>query len=552
MSFERYYKPMRSIPVEGITWQTVNGDPLPQIGIPLKEEHLPSLCRFTVKNRGDNISSPQLIQISPAEERTFEVRFGNTRRILFEDEYKNLYSCLDLKGNRSTVVNIRKMSHSPSGFAFWGIQESDSLLRALKASNFIRSLRVDTEIILKVMEPTQIPINGQFYTPEELKTKLLLGALERVSTPKKKKYKLESKDIPDLATALEGMSFVHTLRGKQVNERVFDLNKATPQAVKQMIENTFWFYNYQGSRKATEKEPFTPLDPDNPQDVTKYFLYLLPFSIGRNYGIIHEAGVVHLHPHLQNISLLGGIYDTDSCKGEPLKMGDDPITEEEQIQDLSRLLYGYWNDQVGRGMVPFIKQLLDEETLPLEQVPLAVQIFEANLISEYILNRSWSDDLILHLNKILKILDHPKSPSMNLTPGIILTILSKLKQWNYDFEIDDNETIAAEMIRVNANFWRDHIDSMDETDVVEHVFKQSDEEGAELIRRLLYKKAPEAFDEVKRTKGEKSSEALLEIITRKLTLFYSLGLLDEMFGRDADNPKNCDLGRAKKYIKDRI
>jgi hypothetical protein len=549
MSAEKFYKPVRSIPVEGSSWASVDALALPSIKIPFREGHLPSLCRVVVRSRGDNKTSPQLVQISPVEKRTFQVQFGRTKRIIFEDEYGNLFGSLDLKGNKSTIIKVKKIDHSPSGFSFWGIQESDSIARAVKASEYLRAHNIDTEVVLKIMQPEQIPYKGKVYSPEVFKTQLLVDTATRVSSGHRPKGRLKPDDIPSLASVLEGMEFVQTLRGKQVNERIYDLHNAPADVVQQMIQNAFWFYNYRGLRTTGEGQ-FTPLDPDNSEDVDEYFNRTLPWMIGQNYGAMHKSGVIHVHPHLQNISMTGGIYDTDSVRGAPLGFGDAEITDDDTVEEIQKLLYGYWNQEEGKGLIPFLNQITLEDRLPVKNAAFLTSAFESRLLISYIFARGWTDDLLSHAEKINRILGHHNRLLYSFSAGHFLELLNGLGQWPYEFELEDVEGVGDEMFSKNADFWREQLKGgIEERLFVRSLFEQSHETAFGILRRKVYKGKPQAFDSVKEERGEEISEALLDLVAQELTIIFPLRLLDIMYG---DKKEERDHAHAVAYLASKV
>ncbi len=556
MSAETTYKNVSSIRVNGTSWPKVDELEVPHENIPLASDHLDSLCRFVVRSKkNDTTESPQLVQISPIEKRTFALRFGPTEKIIFEDQYGNLFGCLDIKGNDSRDIKAETIAHAPSGFRFLGIQESDSILRGMTSSEYLRSQQIDTEIQLKIIRPDQIPFKGTLLNQDQLKSEILKRALKEAASPKRQKHPVKVDNIPDLCLGMEGMDFVLTIRGKQINERLIDLHFATPETFQQMINNAFWFYNYRGQwvdrkyQKSGNEDlsPFKPLDSQNPKDIGNFFDTILPIHIGQNYGLLHDAGVVHVHPHLQNISLLGGIKDTDSIKGEPLGLGDDPITEEEVITDMQRLLYGYWFNFVGQGLIPFAYDLHQKQLIPNVHESLFPSMLERNLLVGYFMQRKWHKDWLGHVDKIHRIIDHYNRSPYSMISNFILRDLVETGQWTHSNKLESVDEVAEELFSQDKPLWKKLTKSkkLDYQLFRRYLYFQTSKNGKDIFRNRAYTKSPDSFDSVKESHGEINSQALLSLVGVDSMVDFPLLLLEKVFkDKSPENEKEI----AQQYI----
>lgn len=543
---EQYYRSVRSIPVSGKTWENVDGIPYPHKYIPFRDGHIDSLCRFVVKSRGNNQTSPQLVQIAPDQKRTFELRYGENGKIIFADEHGNLYSCLTEKGNKSTIIHVGLESGSPSGFTIWGLQDSDSIRRAVRAGEVARANNIDTEIILKVMEPDKIPYHGKNLTAEELKNQLVREAWEKADPNKKyrRKNAPSAGDLAKLSLAFEGMQFLITLRGMQIPERLIDTEFATRETFNQMVWSAIWFYNLKESMKQRkDDDKFSPLNPESKDDIEEYFGRILPSRIAVNYARLHNAGLVHIHPHLGNISLVGSIYDLDSVKGEPLGLGDQPITDDDTIQDVHRLLYGYWGGRIANGLINHIGFLSDVHEISSNV--LFKERAEVNFISRYILERNWGEDVLGNIENIYRMLNHGLRPPFSYAPDVVLGIMQKTGQLDYEFRFETIDDVARDMFLLKDDYWRKNLAKFTQNNTLhQQILSLIRSDGKALIKQRLCNKEPEIFNEVKQKRGEAVADCLAGLITLSLMRDFYIGLMNRIYKIEKDSTNL----KAQQYI----
>jgi hypothetical protein len=106
------------------------------------------------------------------------------------------------------------------------------------------------------------------------------------------------------------------------------------------MSRIFSYINMAEKQKAKKHPAYTPkkFDPSKDEDIEQYLTQYLPARIAKNFGKLHNLDLIHVFPHSGNISAAGGMYDLDSMRGEPLGLGDNPVTEEDKKNDALCLL----------------------------------------------------------------------------------------------------------------------------------------------------------------------------------------------------------------------
>lgn len=386
------YNPVRSIEILGHTYENIQGIPAVPIGAPFRAGHIPEFSLVSVNGHmGENerILRNRLVKISPIHGRSYEMRFGEARHIFWQDEYGNLFSTITTKGNNLEEPKVLKQEVSPSGYMIYGMQDSDAMVRMLKASQLLRANHIGTEMILRVMEPQELPFGDQVVPLAEFKKLLIKQVWEqnadKDSTDDQGDGNLTREDIPSLTVALDKMTLFLTIRGLQVSERLADLAQASdPDEIKKILSPAFLYANMSEKQNARRDPSYIPdsFDINKEEDRVRYLTQYLPIQIARNFATLHKLGLVHVFPHTGNISLVGSFYDLDSVQGEPLGLGDDKVT----IEDIKHDLHGFLVDQSDTFPNPaFIVNMVDG---------IEGKNFSANFLKEYFKQMGWEGDIL--------------------------------------------------------------------------------------------------------------------------------------------------------------
>lgn len=271
-------------------------------------------------------SGQELHLVSPNHGRSYELGPNATRdrmaRIaMWHDEVGNPYTSFSLKGNNLAHGTIMQSATAPSGYIPMGLLESDALLRVVRSSRLLREAGVSTEWISRVFEPQQLIYKGELVSQAEYKRRLLFDTANERGI----------EEMVDIAATLEPMTFFITGRSMEINDRLADFSYDTEESVHARMKHVFRVYN------ATHKddEGFRPLYDSRDSDRSVFFKKIFPTLLGTNLAKLHNIGLVHTFPSLSNVTILGGIIDLDSVRGEPLLMNDAPLERNDRVADLA-------------------------------------------------------------------------------------------------------------------------------------------------------------------------------------------------------------------------
>lgn len=394
------YKQVSSVQVPGFVIDKVGEDLVSPAQSPFKEGFIPDFSQAVTGYKRLK-SSPQLVQVSPAHKRAFEMRYNPEGLIIWADEHGNLYGVLQNKGANVSDPDVKVEPRAPSGFTIWGIQDSDSILRTVRGSNMMRAAGIATEAIVRLTEPTHLQFKGQPVTLEEYKKRLVQRVWEdnhRRFKKRRSRQPATRADIPKLSQELQKMTFYITTLGRQVSERFVDLKYISSQGdLKRVMKRAFTFWNRHPRSSRT-------FDANNLEDIYEYFKTDLPAETARNYGKLHGGlDLLHVYPHLGNISLVGSIYDDDSIYGEPLGVGDEKVTEKQKLDEIKFLLQGIRDIEHGEGILNLIQSLVAAKHFPKEAN--IEEGFLDTFVLEYIKNRRWDQDFEGNVNNLVAFLN---------------------------------------------------------------------------------------------------------------------------------------------------
>jgi len=285
-----------------------------------------------------------LRRLSPSHGRSYELFIGDPSnstdaQVIWGDEHGNRFSSLSTKGNNFSSPSVVESVTAPSGYMPYGLLETDSLLRVIRASEIMRQAEIDTEMIVRVLEPKFLryptsddeasnidtSVEGLYVTVPEFKRRLLMDHWKTIAD------RTDAIDEFEKVTkAIEQMSFFITVRAMDIGTRVNDVVFCNRENRRKGIEKTFKIFNlYQGIDQSEMK----PLVADDPESQERFFRGILPASIGYNLGKLHGLGLAHTYPGFGNVTALGGLVDLDSVRGASLGLGDPEMSEEDYTKD---------------------------------------------------------------------------------------------------------------------------------------------------------------------------------------------------------------------------
>ncbi len=328
------YRPQNSVFVASKDHREIQGERVPS-SPPFGNKSAKLFSEASVSpQRTDSFRTDvnNLIQISSEHGRSFGIKLGSSTHIFFSDEYGNIFSTLNSKGNNLNAVEVRKTTETESGFHTIGLHESDSMVRILRASSILRRANVDTEIIVKVLEPTEFPFNGEMVSIPEFKKRLVRGIWTKESDSIGDNG-VTKKDIPDLSRYFDNSTYFVTVRGAQVLERLVDIKHCqTKEELVALMEQVFTFVNKR-QELTSESRKYNPAETE---DLLEYFADYLPAKVGKNIAKIHGLGLIHGCPIPHNINLAGGLVDLDSVTGPALNLGDRPHSAKDLLDEVEQ------------------------------------------------------------------------------------------------------------------------------------------------------------------------------------------------------------------------
>lgn len=294
---QEHYIPCEATPIRATSVKSVGGEKIDERRSPLKPGHIPELAivveRYTPKK-----GSP-LRLISFNHGRSFELQTGNQEPgIVFSDQHGNIYTSINLKGNNLAEPSIEYTQSEPGNVKINGLQQDNALGRVIAASNLLRANHVETEWILKVMPPQELPLNGRIVTIPEFKENVKARHSEKARAP------------------FERTKLVITVRAMATSIRLMDLRNATIHLRKALkTVNSLRGIKHEGKIDAWD-----------------YLESYLPQNLGRNLGTLHRLGLFHNYVTPHNITATGGIVDLDSVRG--LSLGDRKPAQQEMGHDV--------------------------------------------------------------------------------------------------------------------------------------------------------------------------------------------------------------------------
>lgn len=350
MAKTELYAPVPSVYIKGFAHSEIQGHPATVKNDPFLKGHVRLFSCVGIETPPSNNGfqpESSLVKISSHHGRAYEFRKGEDTTIIWADEYGNIFTKLNTKGNNCTYPQVFASGIAPSGFMLYGMQDSDAIVRCLKASELLRSHNVDTEAILRVIEPAELPWEGENLPVSEFKRKLVQQIWDEDAfegdfdiTGFKK---ITRKQLPKLSTALNNMIFLITVRGLQVSERLADFEQTDSEEERlQILSNAFRFVNIDEEIKAKKDQNHRAeyFSINKQEDIERYFIEYLPRRFARNLATMHKLGLIHFYPHSANVSTVGSFYDLDSVRGESLGLGDKPISHQDIMKEIQRFLDG--------------------------------------------------------------------------------------------------------------------------------------------------------------------------------------------------------------------
>ncbi|MGZ6004635.1 MAG: hypothetical protein ACXWLH_00630 [Candidatus Saccharimonadales bacterium] len=341
---------------------------------------------FRLPDADGHASEIVLKRPSPAHVRSFEVWTSSTEYIT--DEFGNHYHSLNLKGNNFSNPQTIETATAPDKIIAWGLQESNSIRRVLIASRMLRSLGVGTEFITGLAEPKTFPVPNKDaqiggFRPNDLvayKDRLVNNAW--MSTIDEDKT---TEKYVEITKAFERKTYYISLRAMDTSIRLGDIHHVGDKGP--AYNHIFELINNLGIHP--ESGPLNNQTATRFLELSRYMEGVVAPRLAKNLATMHAHGLAHRFPNAMNITALGSIVDLDSVHGEPLGLGDEPISSEDIAIDITQAmdsltdypedLRSIFKNEAARVYIEFTNNYLDTFQTTLESRGLNRQEIDKNM-----------------------------------------------------------------------------------------------------------------------------------------------------------------------------
>jgi hypothetical protein len=257
--------------------------------------------------------------------RNLEVR---PARVKIEDEHGNIYSSLCIKGSNFSDPHFFETGTAARGHIIYGLQESLVMERIIRSSSVLRQNNIRAEYICGMAMPETFPLrdSGELGI-DSVQKKSLSGLLEVLATRHAKENPTEDKSFLEVKAEMidkfSDCNYLVTYRAMDMPYRARDIGD--PEKYQELLRFIGENFEFEDER---HKEGFMSLDQRT------YLIGIFAPQIAQNIVRMHSIGLVHGFLTSGNVSAYGGLVDLDSCKGEPLGLGDEPVTSEQRVDEL--------------------------------------------------------------------------------------------------------------------------------------------------------------------------------------------------------------------------
>lgn len=309
-------------------------------GVKLDYENLISNTPCVTSTYDGSLTNPQLVLstdygLEPWDERLYypvsrlSSIHGRTLEVIADtaeiyDQYGNAFYSINIKGCDLHKPHFMRSATAARDHIIHGLQESIVIERIIRSSQHLRKFGVGTEYICGLVAPTSYPFDST-QGIDEKKLLALPQFLEQLSDDFAKKSKDNGRSALEIKTEMidrfKDCSYLITYRAHDCPYRLNEI--ADP---KKFISLKEFLY-----RNTPSKQMHAHLEKKSP---TSFLFFDFVPEFATNLAKMHESGIVHGFLHENNITALGSIVDLDSCKGEPLGIGDAPTTDYDEFKDV--------------------------------------------------------------------------------------------------------------------------------------------------------------------------------------------------------------------------
>ncbi len=366
----------------------------------------------------------ELIQVSEFHKRDFEIRRLPEYPHIWQDTFGNYYSSrFSIKSNNGSYPALFRQepdNQVDTAYFVYGLQESTAIYRSFVVSQKLREAGIDTDYIFDIVQPQQLPYNGQLISLNEYK-RMLIENMWAINAQEDERDTNTGKLIPRRRELLEvgeylddaNMTFVMYKRAQQVPERFVDFTFVHSHLeFDRLLSHIFDYINAEELYKASQNSSYKPqhFSIYSGEDICRYFTEYFPKRLAKNVAKMHALGIAHHMLNGGNFSAIGSIYDTESPRGEVLGIGDSEVTQAEIAKDVHSIFKGI----TGYAGIDSIINFLQEKRYIGENISTRKirNIFDreySQIIGEALLKevkaKGWEDSLLENIVSIYKMFD---------------------------------------------------------------------------------------------------------------------------------------------------
>jgi hypothetical protein len=210
----------------------------------------------------------------------------------------------DLAGYPEAYV-IPGSQENAWGYNTLGLMDRRLAEHTIQKVSQLSALGMRTEAFAGMYGIGKIRLEGAWVTVDEFKKRSIAQIRELIGKEQDSDRKEWFADMmKDLRENFEPVVLVRLMRSIF---RVRDLLESDPKQVLAMIEEACQALSYEAEALG-KKDHFDGTTPEG----REAWAERVAFEVGKNVGIMHQAGMVHLFLHMGNLTLAGEVVDMDS------------------------------------------------------------------------------------------------------------------------------------------------------------------------------------------------------------------------------------------------
>ena len=260
---------------------------------------------------------------------------------LFPEEHESKKHGLEKGGLAGSpeVVFVPKSYETEFGYDFLGLMDEGMAVTTIKRSRQLAEAGMRTEAVAGVYRIKKFRLHGHEVAFNEIKTialeELRDSAKEAQSQGNKEVYEEYRNKIRHLKDAGQGFRPIIEIRLMRSILRLRDLKDASEAEQAKMLDEACECLNIEAQALGRDDR----FEAKTTEGKRKWLEFITE-SIGKDVGILHGQGLVHLFLHMGNLTLAGEVVDLDSVQSV-VHQGDGSGKSYENQPFFTRTKKGY-------------------------------------------------------------------------------------------------------------------------------------------------------------------------------------------------------------------